>query len=92
MTKNELNKLCKEFNLIKNDYRNRLLYKDYVVGNYYLDVSKDKETYRIAFIASSVNAIRYDTARKTTIKRIEEIKKFIVFKKIEEINFEFENV
>lgn len=90
MTENELNKLCKEFNMIKNDYRNRLLYKDYVVGNYYLDFTKDKKSYKIAF--SSVNTFYYETARKTIIKRIEEIKKFIVFKKIEEINFEFENV
>lgn len=73
MTENELNKLCKEFNMIKNDYRNRLLYKDYVVGNYYFDFSKGKETYRIAFLESSVNTSYYETARKTTIKRIEEI-------------------
>ena len=92
MTENELNKLCEEFNMIKIDFRNRLLYKNCVVGNYYFDAYEGNGEYRISFLVSSVCTYYYRTARKATIKRIEEIKKFIVSKKIEEINSEFENV
>ena len=39
MTEGQVKNLCKEFGMEMTDYRSRITYLNYVVGNYYFDYS-----------------------------------------------------
>lgn len=57
MTSEQLQNLCNEFGMKMIDFRNRIIYFDYVVGNYYFDI--DCESYKITFMGSTVNTKNY---------------------------------
>ena len=87
MTIEEIKNLCAELGMQIIAYRNRIIYHNYVVGNYYFD--KDYISYKISFIGSCVNTRSYETARKEAIRKTKEIKNYIAHKKLNEINKDF---
>ena len=88
MTFEELKNLCAEFGMEMIAYRNRIIYCNYVVGNYYFD--RDCISYEISFIDSCVNTKNYETAQKEAIRKTKEIKDYINQKKLEKIKEVFE--
>ena len=87
MTEKQLKNLCAKFGMEMIDYCNRIIYRDYIVGNYYLD--KDCVSYKISFMGSCVNTKNYETARKEVIKEIKDIKDFILQRKLDKIKEDF---
>ena len=87
MTIEQLKNLCAEFGMKMIAYRNRIIYCDCVVGNYYFD--KDFVSYKISFIGSCVNTNNYKTARKEVIKKTKEIKDYMHLQKLEKIKEDF---
>jgi hypothetical protein len=87
MTEGQVKNLCKEFGMeMIDDYRNRIMYLNYVVGNYYFDI----DCYKIAFIGSCVNTRNYKTARQEVMRKTREIKGYIANKKLKSISEDFE--
>ena len=87
MTIEEIKNLCAELGMQIIAYRNRIIYCNYVVGNYYFD--KDYISYKISFIGSCVNTKSYETARKEAIRKTKEIKDYIANKKLKTISEDF---
>lgn len=85
MTEGQVKNLCKEFGMEMTDYRSRITYLNYVVGNYYFDI----DSYKIAFIGSCVNTRNYKTARKEVMRKTKEIKDYIADKKLKRISEDF---
>lgn len=85
MTEGQVKNLCKEFGMEMIDYRNRIMYLNYVVGNYYFDI----DCYKIAFIGSCVNTRNYKTARQEVMRKTREIKGYIANKKLKSISEDF---
>lgn len=85
MTEGQLKNLCKEFCMEMIDYRNRIMYLNYVVGNYYFDI----DCYKIEFIGSCVNTRNYKTAKQEVMRKTKEIKGYIADKKLKCINEDF---
>lgn len=86
MTYCELDKLVKEFNLEKSDFRNRLIYSGYTIGNYY-DFTED--VVKIDFLQSYTNTQYVKTARKEIMRQIERVKKAKLENKLKQINEDF---
>lgn len=86
MTEEQLKNLCAEFGMEMIDERNRIIYCDCVVGNYYFDVDC---TYIIAFIGY-IRTKNYETARKEAMRKTKEIKDYINQQKLEKIKEDFE--
>jgi len=87
MTKEQVQNLCTEVGMKMIDFRNRIIYHNYVVGNYYYDI--DCISYKISFIGSCVNTKSYETARKEAIRKTKEIKDYIANKKLKTISEDF---
>ena len=87
MTRDQVQNLCAELGMQMIAYRNRIIYCNYVVGNYYFD--KDYISYKISFIGSCVNTKSYETARKEAIRKTKEIKDYIANKKLKTISEDF---
>jgi len=87
MTKEQLKNLCAEFGMEMIDYRNRIIYYDCVVGNYYFDI--DCVSYKISFIGSCVNTKNYRTAWKAASRKTKEIKDYMHLRKLEKIKEDF---
>lgn len=85
MTEGQLKNLCKEFGMEMIDYRNRIMYLNYVVGNYYFDI----DCYKIEFIGSCVNTRNYKTAKQEVMRKTREIKGYIADKKLKCIREDF---
>lgn len=89
MTKEQLKNLCAEFGMQIIDYRNRIIYCGYVVGNYYFDII-DGKSYKISFIGSCVNTNNYKIARKEAIRKTKEIKNYRHQQMLDKIRKDFE--
>lgn len=87
MTRDQVQNLCAEFGMKMIAFRNRIIYCNYVVGNYYFDV--DFTSFKISFIGSCVNTKSYETARKEAIRKTKEIKDYIANKKLKNISEDF---
>lgn len=87
MTEEQLKNLCDEFGMEMIDERNRIIYCDCVVGNYYFDIDC---SYKISFIGSCVNTKNYKTAQKEAMRKTKEIKDYINQKKLDKIKEDFE--
>ena len=87
MTKEQLQNLCAEVGMKMSDYRNRIIYCNYIVGNYYFDA--DCVSYKISFMGSFVNTKYYVTARKEAIRKTKEIKDYILQQKLDKIKEDF---
>jgi hypothetical protein len=87
MTRDQVQNLCAELGMKIIDFRNRIIYRNYVVGNYYYDI--DCVSYKISFIGSCVNTKNYETARKEAIRKTKEIKDYIANKKLKTISEDF---
>ena len=86
MTEGQVKNLCKEFGMEMIANRNRIIYLNYVVGNYYFDI----DCYKISFIGSCVNTNNYETAWKAAMRKTKEIKDYIVYKKLKSISEDFQ--
>ena len=86
MTYWELDKLVKEFNLEKSDFRNRLIYSDYTIGNYR---NVTDNVIKIGFLQSYIDTMYVKTARKEIIRQIERIKKYKLENKLKQIREDF---
>ena len=60
------------------DFRNRLIYKGYVIGNYYFSPNPNKTDYVIELWGTNIRTTNYTTARKAICKKSKDIKKLIV--------------
>ena len=87
MTREQVVNLCAELGMKMIDFRNRIIYRNYVVGNYYYDI--DLVSYKISFIGSYVNTNNYKTALKEARRKTKEIKDYIATNKLKEINKDF---
>lgn len=88
MTIEEIKNLCAELGMQIIAYRNCIIYHNYVVGNYYFD--KDYISYKIDFVGSCVRTNNYETARKESIRKTKEIKDYILKRKLQEIQEDFD--
>lgn len=86
MTYCELDKLVEEFKLEKSDFRNRLNYSGYTIGNYY-DFTEN--VVKIEFLQSYINTQYVKTARKEIMRQIERVKKEKLENKIKQIKEDF---
>ena len=86
MTEGQVKNLCKEFGMEMIANRNRIIYLNYVVGNYYFDIY----CYKISFIGSCVNTNNYETAWKAAMRKTKEIKDYIVYNKLKSISEDFQ--
>lgn len=90
MTKEQVQNLCAELGMQMIAYRHRIIYCNYVVGNYYYDIyESDYNSFRISFIGSCMNTKNYETARKEAIRKTKEIKDYIANKKLKTISEDF---
>ena len=90
MTEKTIHKLCAEFGIQMIDFRNRLIYKDYAIGNYYFGPNPNKTDYVIEIWGTNIRTTNYTTARKAICKKTKEIKELIVVIKKLEIVEDFE--
>lgn len=86
MTYWELDKLVKEFNLEKSDYKNRLIYSGRPIGNYY---NFTDNVMKISFLQSYIDTMYVKTARKEIMRQIERIKKEKLENKLKQIVGDF---
>ena len=89
MTEKTIHKLCAEFGIQMIDFRNRLIYKGYVIGNYYFGPNPNKTDYVIDIWGTNIRTTNYTTARKAICKKSKDIKKCIVDNKKLEIEKDF---
>ena len=89
MTEKTIHKLCAEFGIQMSDFRNRLIYKGYVIGNYYFGPNPNRTDYKIDIWNTAIRTTNSTTARKAICKRIKDIKKIIVDNKKLEIEKDF---
>ena len=87
MTREQVENLCAELGMQMVGFRNRIIYRNYVVGNYYFD--KDFTTYKLDFIGSCIRTNNYETALKEARRKAKEIKEYIARIKLKEINKDF---
>lgn len=90
MTEKTIHKLCAEFGIQMIDFRNRLIYKGYVIGNYYFGPNPNKTDYVIDIWGTNIRTTNYTTARKAIYKKSKDIKELIVDNKKLEIEKDFE--
>ena len=90
MTEKTIHKLCAEFGIQMIDFRNRLIYKGYAIGNYYFGPNPNKTDYVIEIWGTNIRTTNYTTARKAICKKTKEIKELIVVIKKLEIVEDFE--
>lgn len=86
MTYCELDKLVEEFKLEKSDFRNRLNYSGYTIGNYY-DFTEN--VVKIEFLQSYINTQYVKTARKEIMRQIERVKKAKLENKLKQLKEDF---
>ena len=86
MTYWELDKLVKEFNLEKSDFRNRLTYYGSPIGNYH---NVTDNVIKIGFLQSYIDTMYVRTARKEIMRQIERVKKENFENKIKQIKEDF---
>lgn len=91
MTEKAIHKLCAEFGIQMIDFRNRLIYKGYVIGNYYFGPNPNKNDYVVELWGTTIRTTNYNTARKSICIKSKEIKELIVEHKKLEIAEDFEN-
>lgn len=89
MTEKTIHKLCAEFGIQMIDFRNRLIYKGYVIGNYYFSPNPNKTDYVIELWGTNIRTTNYTTARKAICKKSKYIKELIVDNKKLEIEKDF---
>ena len=89
MTEKTIHKLCAEFGIQMIDFRNRLIYKGYVIGNYYFSPNPNKTDYVIDIWGTNIRTTKYTTARKAICKKSKDIKELIVDNKKMEIEKDF---
>ncbi len=86
MTYCELDKLVEEFNLEKSDFRNRLIYSGYTIGNYR---NVTDNVMKISFLQSYINTKYVKTAKKEIMRQIERVKKEKLENKLKQIKEDF---
>ena len=92
MTEKTIHKLCAEFGIQMIDFRNRLIYKGYVIGNYYFGQNPNKTDYVIEIWGTNIRTTNYTTARKAICKKTKEIKSKMIKEKLKCVEKDFENV
>lgn len=86
MTYWELDKLVEEFKLEKSDFRNRLIYSGYTIGNYR---NVTDNVMKISFLQSYIDTQYVKTARKEIMRQIERVKKEQLENKLKQIEEDF---